>query len=158
MKLHNSKIIRGEFAGTRMEWFCGDFESMPWHEKEGSRYIGCVDITDPSRAKSIFFISKGQPPEHFDFHKDAYSSYEQIAMAQMAVMEWDKLENGDKIRLDDEMEKNIRDWKGRIWMGGSITTIEKVAPGVHHLKQKKQSPSERDLGHYIYYDVKNEEY
>lgn len=133
MKLHESKILRGGIAGTRIEWFCGEFES-----KHGNRFIGCFDITIPERARSIFFINKGQPPEKFDFHKDASRSFEQIAFAQISVMEWDKLKNGDKITLSDEMEQKIREWDGRIWMGGSITQI-KQKEGYVELAVKPQT-------------------
>lgn len=158
MKLHEAKILRGSLAGTRLEWFCGAFESPPYPpgSKSGPEYIGCVDMTAPSNAKSIFFIHKGQPPESFDFHKDAYASFEQIAMAQMVVMEWDKLKNGDKITFDPEMEMNIREWGGSIWRGGSVSTIEQVAPGVSHIKLEEGIDRER--GRALLYSIKNEEF
>jgi hypothetical protein len=169
MKLLNAKIVRGKFAATRMEWFCGEFESPPWPMDEQtrirggaipkSRYIGCLDITNPSHGRPIFFISKGQPPETFDFQKDAYSSFEQVAMAQMTVMEWDKLKNGDKITLDDEMQENIREWNGRIWMGGSITQVESPEPGINILKKQHIPLTDRLIdGHVIRYTKTNEEY
>lgn len=163
MKLLNSKLVRGSIAITNMEWFCGEFEEQSWRGEEKPRFIGCVDVTIASNPKPIFFITKGQPPETFDFKKDAFSSFEQIAMAQITVMEWDKLKNGDRIRLDEDMEKNVYDWGGHIWMGGSITEIEKVEASpdvsIHHLKQKKIPLSERVIeGRHLRYKVKHEEY
>ncbi len=158
MKLIESKIIRGGIGGTRMEWFCGEFEEQTFgKEREKPRFIGCFDVTIPSNPRSIFFIHKGQPPEQFDFKKRAYSSYEQIAMSQIVSMDWDKLGNGDKITVSDEMEKRLRDWRGRIWLGGSEATIEEK-DGIHHIKNKKIPLEERDIGRYIAYKKQKEEY
>ena len=159
MKLHDAKIIRGSMAGTRMEWFCGEFESFPFPpgSKKGSEYIGCVDLTVPSHARSIFFINKDQPPETFDFHKDAYSSYEQIAMAQIVVMGWGKLKDGDKITLNDELEEKIRELNGSIWTGGSESTIKQVAPGVSRIKIKDVD-RDLNLDDPLIYNVENKEY
>jgi len=160
MKLINAKIVKGEFAATRMEWFCGEFETQAWQGGDASQYIGCIDMTNPKYAgKPIFFISKGQPPEKFDFHKDAYSSFEQVAMAQITVMDWERLRNGDKITLDREMTENIRRWNGRIWMGGSISHIRSPEPGVHILEREEQPLEDRIIdGRLIRYTKTNEEY
>lgn len=159
MKLHNAKILRAGIAATRMEWFCGEFETPSWRHGKGSVYIGCLDITNPSHSRPIFFISKGQPPETFDFQKDAYSSFEQVAMAQLVVMDWDKLKSGDKITLDDDMEEQIREWNGRIWMGGSSTQVKSPEPGIAILEKKDTPLTDRLLdGHVIRYNKKNEEF
>jgi len=154
MKLKKAKILRGDIASTNMEWMCGELEN-----KNKDKYLACMDITVPSNSKSIFFVNKGQPPEKFDFFKQALDSFEQIAFGQICSMEWDKLENGDRISLPDEMEEKIRDWGGRIWMGGSITQIKKGKPGVHHLEIKPQSVEERQIeGRHLIYNKKNEEF
>ena len=106
--------------------------------------------------KPVYFTFKGQPPESFDFQKDAYNSFEQIAFAQITMKEWDKLKNGDKIILDEDMERKIREWGGRIWQGGSITTVEQ-AGSLTHLKV--DTDLRRDIeGRYLVYKVENREY
>ena len=157
MELKNTKFIKTGLGMTRMEWVCTEMQETSIHGKKDTRYIGCVDYTLPSRLRPVFFIHKGQPPEPFDFQEHApRSSYEQLAFAQIITMNWDKLNTGDTLRFDNEMEEKIRGWHGRIWSGGSSITSKKINNENMVLERQKIPLHERVLpDRHVHYTIKN---
>ena len=138
----HSKIVGGSLGGSRMEWFCGEFE-----DSTGKRYIGCFDVTviapERDRPNGIFFVSKGQPPGGFDFMPHAYDTYEQIWLAQRIVHDWDSIRDGDVLTATDEEAEKIRMARGILWLPGKSVSVEKEGENAFRLKEE---PFDRELG------------